>query len=327
MGTTYPGVYVEEIPSSVRAITGVATSITAFVGRALKGPVDKALTIHNFADFERLYGGLWKESNVSYSVQQYFLNGGIDAVIIRAFSPQADCSIQFVGHAKFKRTGFNGYFVASNPGNWGVNLNIKIDKDVDSYLFAEDDTLFNLTITEANTGAIEYFPNASTKPDSRRYIKALLETESNLIRIPDISFDNEVVPQDTSESKFILEPNSASDGNDLIGNDIVKSLKLLDKVDLFNLLCIPSFSEGGPNNSDRRLAYKEALTYCEKKRAILIVDPPESWHDKDSAINGVKATGDEQYVARDKNAAIFFPRVKSSDPLEENRLDFSINAA
>jgi hypothetical protein len=57
------------------------------------------------------------------------------------------------------------------------------------------------------------------------------------------------------------------------------------------------------------------------------VDPPESWHDKDSAINGVKATGDEQYVARDKNAAIFFPRVKSSDPLEENRLDFSINAA
>jgi len=320
MGPTYPGVYVEEIPSSVRIITGVATSITAFVGRALKGPVDKALTIHNFADFERFYGGLWNKSNMSYAVHQYFLNGGKDAVIIRAFSPQADSINQFVGQAKFKRTGFNGYFVSSNPGIWCANLNIKIDKNVDLDLLAEDNTLFNLTVTEANAGATEHFPNASTKPDSSRYIKALLETESNLIRIPDISFENEIVPQDTAESKFILEPNSASDGNDLIGNDIVKSLYLLDKVDLFNLLCIPSFSESGPNISDRRLAYKVALTYCEKKRAILIVDPPESWHDKDLAINGMKATGDEQYVARDKNAAIFFPRVKSSDPLEENRL-------
>ncbi len=37
---TYPGVYVEEIPSGVRTVTGVATSITAFIGRALRGPVN-----------------------------------------------------------------------------------------------------------------------------------------------------------------------------------------------------------------------------------------------------------------------------------------------
>jgi len=37
---TFPGVYIEEVPSGVRPITGVATSITAFVGRALRGPVD-----------------------------------------------------------------------------------------------------------------------------------------------------------------------------------------------------------------------------------------------------------------------------------------------
>ena len=34
---TYPGVYIEEVPSGVRTITGVATSITAFIGRALRG--------------------------------------------------------------------------------------------------------------------------------------------------------------------------------------------------------------------------------------------------------------------------------------------------
>ena len=38
---TYPGVYIEEIPSGVRTITGVATSITAFVGRAFRGPTDE----------------------------------------------------------------------------------------------------------------------------------------------------------------------------------------------------------------------------------------------------------------------------------------------
>ena len=55
---TYPGVYIEEIPSGVRTITGVATSITAFIGRALKGPVDQATRIQSFADYERRFGGL-----------------------------------------------------------------------------------------------------------------------------------------------------------------------------------------------------------------------------------------------------------------------------
>jgi hypothetical protein len=40
---TYPGVYIEEIPGGVRTITGVATSITAFVGRAQRGPVNEQL--------------------------------------------------------------------------------------------------------------------------------------------------------------------------------------------------------------------------------------------------------------------------------------------
>ena len=59
---TYPGVYIEELPSGVRTITGVATSITAFIGRTLRGDLDEAVTITSFADFERLYGGLWVKS-------------------------------------------------------------------------------------------------------------------------------------------------------------------------------------------------------------------------------------------------------------------------
>jgi phage tail sheath protein FI len=55
---TYPGVYIQEIPSGVRTITGVATSITAFVGRAAAGPTDVPVLINSFADFERRFGGL-----------------------------------------------------------------------------------------------------------------------------------------------------------------------------------------------------------------------------------------------------------------------------
>ena len=73
---TSPGVYIEELPSAVRTITGVPTSITAFVGRAWRGPVDEPITIDSFSDFERTFGGLWRSSTLSYAVQHFFLNGG-----------------------------------------------------------------------------------------------------------------------------------------------------------------------------------------------------------------------------------------------------------
>src|SRR6476660_3376397 len=84
---SFPGVYIEEIPSGVRTITGVATSITAFVGRALRGPIDSddasPVRILSFADYERTFGGLWADSPMSFAVYHYFLNGGTDALIVR----------------------------------------------------------------------------------------------------------------------------------------------------------------------------------------------------------------------------------------------------
>jgi len=84
---SYPGVYVEEISSGVRTITGVATSITAFIGRALRGPTDKAVTINSYGDFERIYGGLWISSALGYAVRDFYLNGGSQAIIVRLFHP------------------------------------------------------------------------------------------------------------------------------------------------------------------------------------------------------------------------------------------------
>ena len=53
---SYPGVYIEEIPSGVRTITGVATSITAFIGRAASGPTDDPVVINKL---RRLRAPLW----------------------------------------------------------------------------------------------------------------------------------------------------------------------------------------------------------------------------------------------------------------------------
>lgn len=80
---SYPGVYLQEVPSGSRAITGVATSICAFVGRTLRGPTDRTVMVNNFTEFDRMYGGLWKDSPLSYAVQQFFINGGTQAVIAR----------------------------------------------------------------------------------------------------------------------------------------------------------------------------------------------------------------------------------------------------
>jgi phage tail sheath protein FI len=84
---SYPGVYVEEIPSSVRTIIGVATSITAFIGRARRGPTNEPVTINSFGDFEQTFGGLQEEYLMSYAVRDFFLNGGSQAIIVRLVHP------------------------------------------------------------------------------------------------------------------------------------------------------------------------------------------------------------------------------------------------
>ena len=81
---TYPGVYIEELQSAVHSITGVATSIAAFVGYTAYGIDNRAQMITSFADYERLYGGLASHSELNYAVQQFFNNGGTQAWVVRA---------------------------------------------------------------------------------------------------------------------------------------------------------------------------------------------------------------------------------------------------
>ena len=107
---TYPGVYVEEIPSGVRTIGGVATSICAFIGWAPKGSTDQPALVLSFADYERKFGGLvHSKSLVSYAVYQFFLNGGQKAYVLRLVADDSKRGAATVEGIKFE---------ASSEGAW-----------------------------------------------------------------------------------------------------------------------------------------------------------------------------------------------------------------
>src|SRR6187551_386468 len=176
---SYPGVYIEEIPSGVRTITGVATSITAFVGRTWSGPTDKPLIINSFGDFERHYGGVRIGFPLSYAVKDFYLNGGSQAVIARLYQKDEEKT----GVATVKADEF--ILETKNPGSWGdkvtAEIDTELDKDAKTRLGVKDDkAVFNLTILVAGKKAEKYL-NLTDDVDNTRYIQRVLSEESNLV--------------------------------------------------------------------------------------------------------------------------------------------------
>ena len=127
---SYPGVYVEEIPSGVRTITGVATSIAAFLGRAAMGKVGEPVTVFSFADFERQFGGLGRDYPMSYAVADFFRNGGGQAIIVRIFRQTKGKDGKLtdgIGHTKFKSGGLT--LDAVSEGSWFNDIFAQADTD------------------------------------------------------------------------------------------------------------------------------------------------------------------------------------------------------
>ena len=114
---SYPGVYIEEIPSGVRTITGVATSITAFLGRTRTGPINEPVMINSFGDYERQFGGLGLAYPLSYAVRDFYLNGGSQAIIVRLYKDPATAA-----DATSSLTVDTLTLAASSPGEWGNKL-------------------------------------------------------------------------------------------------------------------------------------------------------------------------------------------------------------
>ncbi|OYY68090.1 phage tail sheath family protein [Sphingomonas sp. 28-63-12] len=176
---SYPGVYIEELPSGVRTITGVATSVAAFVGRTAMGPINTPVSINSFGDFERRFGGLMADRPLGYAVRDFYLNGGGQALIVRLYRDPANAADAI---AALSVDGL--VFAAASPGLWGQKLRATIDAGVSEEARARlgmqaDDALFNLTIRIGNT--TEKFLNVCLVDNARR-IDRVLAAESNLVR-------------------------------------------------------------------------------------------------------------------------------------------------
>jgi hypothetical protein len=89
---TYPGVHIEEIPSGVRTISGVSTCATSFAGFLLRQPIKEAVHVFGLADFERSFGDIGTGTQLGSALEQYFLHGGTDALVVRTAPPSGEMS-------------------------------------------------------------------------------------------------------------------------------------------------------------------------------------------------------------------------------------------
>ena len=87
------GITVSEAAGSDQPIVRLPTATTGFVGRALRGPVNQPVRVRNCAEFHQVFGGLWQPGMLGYAVEQYFDNGGREAVIVRVVNGGAPATI------------------------------------------------------------------------------------------------------------------------------------------------------------------------------------------------------------------------------------------
>jgi phage tail sheath protein FI len=346
---SYPGVYIEEISSGVHTITGVATAITAFIGRAKNGPVDEPVSITSLGDYERRFGGLWIESTMSYAVQDFYQNGGSEAIIIRVYKEESGTT----GVAKIELPadlptpppdppGSNTFtLVATSPGAWANNLFVSVDYDTQDLTATpasppEDQTTFNLLIYEKSKNGftkVEEYLGVSLTENDIRFLPRLLEQRSERLQIAKKSNGDwdipmaipSVTPFDTNNNPTV-QAAGGSDGltpeSEYVGSPNDQSgIYALKKTDIFNLLCIPPPKRGSDTSVD---LYSKAIQLCVEKRAMLLMDAPIEWGSSISTavskpIANLNTLGISGTNAR--NAALYYPLIRKADPLRDNQLD------
>ena len=178
---TYPGVYVQEIPSGVVSISAVATSITLFIGRADRGPLDEPTLILNRTSYEKTFGTNTALGEMTEQVRQFFLNGGSQAYVMRIANGASAASV-----AVANEIGTTPVltFTAASPGKLGESIRVAVD-----YNTSRPETTFNVTAYREVVGTggqiqrvdTETFKDLSVDPNSPRFVETVLEQQSNLI--------------------------------------------------------------------------------------------------------------------------------------------------
>jgi phage tail sheath protein FI len=184
---SYPGVYVQEIPSGVRAITGVSTSTALFLGRTKRGRLNVPTRVLNFSDYQRSFNADTVISEMTDQVRQFFLNGGQQAFITRI----ADGNTAKAAEITLKSQAGTDVLklTAKDAGVDGNMLRAEVDYNTPS-----PESTFNLRVFREIVNAfgvvevetIESFSNLSMKPDDGRYVETIVGQQSNLVDVDDL---------------------------------------------------------------------------------------------------------------------------------------------
>ncbi len=345
---SYPGVYIEELPSGTHTITGVATSIAAFIGWAAQGPANQATLVQSWSDFANQFGGLDARSYLGYAVNQFFGNGGQQAYIVRLTSGASPASITITGLDLYSvpvypltspptlsyvgsittslAKGVAGLVLtAANPGGWGNNYAVSIQPTPNQG--TPNITRFSLSVLyidptgQAKPVAVESFPNLSLDSNDPRYVVNIINEQSHLVTAAingaGLTITNDPTKPATAYVQLqgggpgtVLAPATTKDSPgafemalNLDGLSGDTGVHYLDKVPIFNLLCVPG--EIDPTT------ISELQAYCVSKHAFLIVDSQSTdtfvslQNGPDSRITGSNSI----------NAAFYFPWVNVFDPV------------
>jgi hypothetical protein len=277
----------------------------AFVGRALRGPLNTPVLIHGFGEFRRRFGDTWSRSSLGPAVQQFFRHGGRRLYVVRVANNArgAMLCLPASGSALVLR--------AVEPGSTEC---IRAAVDFDGIDDANEE-LFNLTLqrVDPGTGLVvdqELYGRANYREDSDGFIADLLLT-SALARVerpyPSHRPESTLGSDSPFNAAYVQHAQQGTDGQELSDYDLVGSGKnetglfALQQLHHFDLLYVPPPGKGRDLGPTSILA---AEMYCRKRGAMLIVDPASQWVTPAEAAVGVRDLG-----WASSNMVSYFPRM------------------
>lgn len=310
------GIAVQEIPQHEQFIASASTSVTAFIGRTQRGPVNEPVRVESFDEFQRTFGGLWGLSTLSVAVDQFFSQGGQAAVIVRVINGGRGVGLSLPAGDQFLE------LRARDPGTHEA-IRASVDHDG---IEAGDSLRFNLVLqrlTQYGSERVleqESYRKVSVSDEDERYIGELLG-DSRLVTleaaVPGVRPDRTPPARPDLNVGYQQARRDGHDGEPLTDYDIIGSatghsgLFALSRSGGFNLLCIP------PLDRERDVglvSWLAAVRYCKAERAILVMDPPREWQTVDQAVAGVK-----QMNFASEDAVIAFPRLTALGGTRDSR--------
>jgi phage tail sheath protein FI len=178
VAATYPGVYIQEVSSGVRTITGVSTSTAMFIGRTERGVMDKPTRVFNYSEFSRKFGTSTSASELATAVRLFFANGGTQAYVMRIAKNATKASVTLKDI-----TGTDDVLTltAREAGGRGGELRVAVD-----YNTPTPDSTFNLRVfrvdpTSLQESELEVHSNLTMEADTARYVVDILAQDSALV--------------------------------------------------------------------------------------------------------------------------------------------------